>query len=115
MLSTPSSSLRIRVVADVAHVWPDDPFDESEDLTPAIREALDSPDPAGALNARWPWVSDDARRRFLVRVGTREEDLTTLILRYDHTVKVEWADRYMAGDPTASPSWWTRLLKREGK
>jgi len=100
----------------VAHVWADEPFDETADLSLVIRAALDAEDPVAILQTAFPWVSDDARRRFLVRVGTREEDLDTLILRYDHTVKVEWADRYMGGDPTPRPpSRWLRLFKREGK
>jgi|SRR5882762_2527397 len=97
----------------MAHVWADEPFDETADLSLVIRAALDAEDPAAILQTAFPWVPSDARRRFTLLATTREEDLDTLILRYEHTVKAYWANRYMGGDPTPRPpSRWSRLFKR---
>lgn len=99
----------------MAREWLDDPFDETADLGPTIRAALDTADPAATLQTAFPWVSSDARRRFVLLASTREESLPVLVERFQHTVRAEWADRYMAGDPTPSPSFWRRWFTREGK
>jgi hypothetical protein len=99
----------------MAQQWGPDPFDESADLGPAIRAALDSDNPAATLQTAFPWVPSDARRRFVLLASTREEDLDVLIERFQHTIRSHWANRYMAGDPTSQPSRWSRLFKRGEK
>jgi hypothetical protein len=94
-----------------ARVWGPDPqpvFDVDADVTPQIRASVDSANPAATLRDLFEWVSADARRRFLMQVHTRAEDLDVLVERFQHTVRSEWANRYMRGDPDEQ---WVRLRR----
>jgi len=84
-------------------VWDGPSFDETTDPTANVRAALDSARPADTLAGLYRWMSSEAVRMFALRAAElrgraakgnshAKLDLDTLVARFAHAVRAEWAN-----------------------